>query len=252
MTTQEALFEYTIRIADDTLILGHRLGEWCGHGPVLEQDMALTNIALDLIGQARSLYQYAAKIQGKGHTEDDLAYLRDVLQYKNLLLMELPNGNFGDTIVRQFFNDIFRFYYYQALTHSKDEFLAAFAAKSLKEVKYHRRFSSEWMKRLGDGTELSHQKMQAALDKFWAYTCELFEMDEVDKTMIDAGIGVDLLDIKKKWQDNVAEVVQEATLKLPESTWMHSGGRKGFHTEHLGHILSEMQYMQRAYPGVEW
>jgi ring-1,2-phenylacetyl-CoA epoxidase subunit PaaC len=253
MTNQEALFEYTLRLADNALILGHRLSEWCGHGPILEQDMALTNMALDFVGQARSLYQYAAQLENKGHTEDDLAYLREIYDYKNLLLLEQPNGDFGQTIARQFLHDAYNFYFYQALVNSKDEQLSAIAQKSLKEITYHLRFSSEWMLRLGDGTELSHQKMQAALTLLWPYTAEFFVADKIDNKLLADGIGVDLLLVKKQWDQKVAAVLSEATLELPETkAWSRPGGKQGVHTEHLGHLLAELQYLQRMHPGAAW
>lgn len=246
------LLDYTLQIADNSLILGHRLSEWCGHGPILEQDIAVTNIALDLIGQARSLYDYAAQIEGKGRTEDDLAYLRIESQFKNVLLVEQPKGNFGTTIVRQFLFDAYHFAFYTELCKSADKTLAAIAEKSLKEVSYHLRFSSEWMIRLGDGTEESHQKVQEALNDLWSYTGELFETTATDTEMLKTGVGVDLTGIKNFWEGKVDEILKLATLEKPEGTWMQSGGKVGRHSEHLGYILAEMQYMQRAYPGQEW
>ncbi len=244
--------EYTLQIADNALILGHRLSEWCGHGPILEQDIAITNIALDLIGQARSLYQYAAEVEGKGRTEDDLAYLRIGTQFRNTLLVEQPKGNFGTTIVRQFLFDAFHFAFYQELCNSKDETLAAVAKKSLKEVTYHLRFSSEWVIRLGDGTAESHEKMQTALNDLWAYTGELFKASDADQWALENGIGVDLEVVKKFWEEKVSEILKMATLEQPADGWMQTGGKQGRHTEHLGYILAEMQYLQRAYPGQEW
>lgn len=252
MTLNEATFKYTLSIADNALILGQRLSEWCGHGPVLEQDMALTNIALDFMGQARSLFQYAAEVEGKGRSEDDLAFLRDVWDFRNLLLLEQPNKDFAYTICRQFLFDAYNYYFFKALKNSKDEQLAAIAEKSLKEVTYHLRWSSEWMIRLGDGTEVSHNKIQKALNDLWAYTGELMIPDEVDERMIEAGIGVDLKTIQPLWTEKVESILQEATLTKPEDAWMQSGGKQGRHTEHLGFLLAEMQYLQRAYPGQEW
>jgi len=246
------LFNYILQQADNTLILGQRLSEWCGHGPVLEQDIALTNIALDLIGQARSLYQYATEIEGKGRTEDDLAFLRDVWDFKNIQLVEQENGHFGTTLVRQFFFDVFNFYFYRALQNSKDETLAAIAVKSLKEVTYHLRYSSEWVIRLGDGTEESHQKVQDAVHDLWMFTGELFVPSEADHAMLKAGIGVDLEKIKPLWVERVTAVFREATLQKPEDGWMQQGGKEGKHTEHLGFILADMQFLQRAYPGAKW
>ncbi len=246
------LYNYILQQADNTLILGQRLSEWCGHGPVLEQDIALTNIALDLIGQARSLYQYATEIEGKGRTEDDLAFLRDVWDFKNIQLVEQANGHFGTTLVRQFFFDVFNFHFYRALQNSKDETLAAIAVKSLKEVTYHHRYSSEWIIRLGDGTEESHQKVQGAVNDLWMFTGELFVPSTADQAMLEAGIGVDLEKIKQLWMEKVTAVFQEATIRKPEDTWMQKGGKEGKHTEHLGFILADMQFLQRAYPGAKW
>ncbi len=253
MTLTEAKFEYLLRLGDNALILGHRLSEWCGHGPILEQDIAITNIALDQVGQARSLLQYAAEVEGKGRSEDDLAYTRDVMQFRNLLLVEQPNEDFAYTIVRQFLFDNFNFLLHQALTQSKDEHLRAIAEKSLKEITYHLRYSSEWMIRLGDGTEESHQKMQTALDDLFIYSGELTSPDEVDQQMHEAGIGPDLDRLKPAYDQKVKDILAEATLQLPEVKYMQSGGKDGrMHTEHLGFILAELQFVQRAYPGMEW
>ncbi len=243
---------YTLRIADDSLILGHRVSEWCGHGPILEEDIALTNIALDLIGQATSLLEYAAATEGKGRTADDLAFLRYERDYTNVLLAEQPNGDFGQTIVRQWLFDTFRLFFYEALCYSKDPQLAAIAEKSLKETKYHFKHSSEWVIRLGDGTEESHQRAQAALDLLWRYAEELFFMNAVDHELIAQGIAVDLTTIKPLWLERIQHVAKEATLKLPETNWVMKGGREGQHSEYLGYLLAEMQYMQRTYPGMEW
>jgi len=246
------LKKYILRQADNTLILGQRLSEWCGHGPVLEQDIAITNFALDLIGQARSLYQYAAEVEGKGQSEDDLAYLRDAMDFYNVLLVELPNGHFGNTITRQFFFDAFNYYFYVELQQSKDQQLAAIAEKSIKEVTYHLRYTSEWMIRLGDGTEESHEKMQTAVNDLWAYTGELCTPDALDQEMLEAGIGVDLNKIKPLWEAKVKEILTAATLQIPENNWMQKGGKNGNHTEHLGFVLAEMQHLQRTYPGATW
>ena len=246
------LLNYTIHLADNAHILGHRLGEWCGHGPILEQDIAMTNISLDLIGQARSLYQYAAKIEGKGRTEDDIAYLRDAWDFRNVLLVEQPNGDFGKTMVRQFLFDAYNFLFYRELKNSKDEQLAAIAEKSLKEVTYHLRFSSEWVIRLGDGTAVSHEKVQTALNDLWMYSGELFEMNDFEKEMANEGIGVDLEKLKPLWHQKVDDILKTATITKPDNNWMQSGGKTGKHSEHLGFILSEMQYLQKTYPGQEW
>jgi ring-1,2-phenylacetyl-CoA epoxidase subunit PaaC len=246
------LLNYTIHLADNAHILGHRLGEWCGHGPILEQDIALTNISLDLIGQARSLYQYAAELEGKGRTEDDIAYLRDAWDFRNVLLTEQPNGDFGKTIVRQFLFDVYNFLFYKELRHSKDQQLAAIAEKSLKEVTYHLRFSSEWVIRLGDGTEVSNQKVQNALDDLWMFTGELMEMNDFEKEMVKAGIGVDLEKLKALWHQKMDEILNIATLTKPANNWMQSGGKTGNHSEYLGLILAEMQFLQKTYPGQVW
>lgn len=249
---KEALYDYTLRLGDTSLILGHRLSEWCGHGPVLEQDIALINIALDLVGQATSFLEYAAQVEDQGRTADDLAYKRVERHFRNVLLAEQPNEDFAYTIIRQFLFDAFQKPYYERLTHSADPQIAAIAAKSLKEVTYHLRFSSEWTIRLGDGTPESHAKMQTALDDLWQFTGELFEMNETDHTLIAAGIAVDLNEIKPIWDEKVAAILSEATLQQPASGWMQSGGKKGIHSEHLGYILAELQYLPRAYPDAQW
>ncbi len=247
-----AHFQYLLQLGDNALILSQRLGEWCGHGPVLEQDIAMTNMALDLLGQARMLLTYSGELEGQGRSEDDLAYFRDAHQYHNALLVEQPNKDWAFTIVRQFFFDVFNYHNYQALLQSSDRHLAAIAEKSLKEVTYHLRYSSEWVVRLGDGTETSHAKMQTAVDDLWMFTGELTSPSEADRLMADAGIAPDLLKIKPLWESKVAEILREATLKIPENNWMQSGGKEGRHTEHLGFILAEMQHLQRTYPGNEW
>ena len=245
-------YKYILRIADDSLILGQRLSELCGHGPAIEEDIALTNIALDLIGQATSLYEYAAIVGGEGKTADDLAFLRFEREYSNCLLVEQPNGDFGMTIARQWFFDSFRVLFYEALLTSSDQQLAAIAAKSLKETKYHWKHSSEWLIRLGDGTDESHMRVQTSLNYLHRYSEELFFMDEVDADVIAQGIGVDLTALKPIYNQKIEEVLVNATLELPSNNWKQVGGRIGKHSEHLGHILSELQYMQRAYPNMEW
>jgi ring-1,2-phenylacetyl-CoA epoxidase subunit PaaC len=249
---QNQLSEYVLRLGDNALILAQRLSEWCGHGPVLEQDIALTNIALDLLGQARMFLSYAAEIEGEGRTEDDLAYFRQANEFRNLLLCEQPNTDFAHTIVRQFFFDVFNFLNLQGLTKSQDERLRAIAEKALKEATYHLRFSSEWMVRLGDGTELSNQKMQAAVDALWMYAGESCTPDAVDEAVAQAGISPDLATFAPIWHKKVAEILEEATLQLPSETWMQRGGKQGKHSEHLGYILAEMQHLQRSYPGNVW
>ncbi len=252
MTHQEALLDYVLRLADNNLILGQRLSEWCGHAPELEVDIALTNIALDLIGQSRNLYTYAAELEGKGRTEDDIAFLRDSGAYRNVLLVEQPNDDFAYCIVRQFFSDVYNYLFYRELQNSKDQRLAEIADKSLKEISYHIRFSSEWMIRLGDGTELSNSKMQEAIDELWDYVGEMTEANETDKILTEVGIAVDLDKIRPFYYQKVADILEEATLKQPPYAPFQKGGKDGLHTEYMGHILAEMQWMQRVYPGAEW
>lgn len=246
------LYKYILRIADDSLILGQRQSEMCGHGPILEEDIAQTNIALDLIGQATALYEYAATFTNGEKSSDDIAFLRFDREYSNLLLVEQPNGDFGQTIVRNWIFDTFRVLFFEELTKSKDSQLAAIAEKSLKETRYHWKHSSEWLIRLGDGTEESHNRTQDALNRLWKYSDEVFFMDEVENELIENGIAVDLNTIRQKFTDKINYVLSESTLTLPSNDWKQSGGRLGKHTEHLGFILAEMQYMQRAYPGMEW
>jgi ring-1,2-phenylacetyl-CoA epoxidase subunit PaaC len=250
--TETPLVLYALRRADDALILGHRLSEWCGHAPAMEEDMALANMGLDLLGQARELYSYAADVEGKGNDEDKFAYLRDVRQYRNLLLLEQPNGDFARTMARQFFYAAFADLYWRAMMKSNDATLAAIAAKSEKESAYHVRHSSEWMVRLGDGTEESHRRAQTAVDDLWAYTGEMFQVDESDRALIERGIAVDPATLHSQWLATISSVVAEATLALPKSGWMQQGGRSGKHSEHLGHLLSELQSMQRTFPGATW
>jgi ring-1,2-phenylacetyl-CoA epoxidase subunit PaaC len=250
--TETPLVLYALRHADDALILGHRLSEWCGHAPALEEDMALANMGLDLLGQARELYSYAADVEGQGNDEDKFAYLRDVRQYRNLLLLEQPNGDFACTMARQFFYAAFADLYWRAMMKSTDATLAAIAAKSEKESAYHLRHSSEWMVRLGDGTEESHRRAQGAVDDLWAYTGEMFGVDESERALIERGVAVDPATLHPQWLKTVSNVVGEATLALPKSGWMQQGGRSGRHSEHLGHLLSELQSMQRTFPGATW
>ena len=241
------LIDYTLHLADNTLILAQRNAEWCGHGPVLEQDIAITNITLDLVGQSRSFYQYAALLLNDGSTEDSLAYLRTEREYKNCLLMELPRGDWGQTILRQFFNSAYQFYLYQYLQQYNDPQLAAIAEKSIKEVSYHLRWSSEWVIRLGDGTDESHQRMEQALETLWPYTGELFLAAPYEKEL-----GIDLAALQVSWNQKVKSVLDEATLTVPEKIFMQQGGKTGIHSEHLGFLLTDLQYMQRTYPGCEW
>lgn len=246
------LFEYLLRLGDDSLIIGHRLSEWCGHGPVLEEDIAMTNLALDFIGQANSILEYAGKVEGQGRDADDLAFLRYEREYRNALLVEQPNEDFAVTMMRQFLFDAFRKLLYEALQNSADEQLAAIAEKSLKETKYHLKHSSEWVIRLGDGTEESHRRTQYALDTLWRYTDELFFENEVDKELQAENIVPSLAPIRAEWEKTVNAVLEEATLEIPKNGWIQKGGRTGLHSENLGYILAELQYMQRAYPGMKW
>jgi ring-1,2-phenylacetyl-CoA epoxidase subunit PaaC len=243
---------YALRRADDALILGHRLSESCGHAPMLEEDMALANMGLDLLGQARELYSYAAKVEGEGNDEDRFAYLRDVRQYRNLLLLEQPNGDFARTMVRQFFYSAFADPYWRAMMQSEDATLAAIAAKSEKESAYHLRHSSEWMVRLGDGTDESHRRAQTAIDDLWALTGEMFAIDDAERGLIEAGVAIDPVTLRPQWLETVSKVLAEATLVQPNNDWMQQGGRSGRHSEHLGHLLSELQSMQRTFPGATW
>lgn len=248
----EDLYQYILGIADNNLILGQRLGELCGHGPSLETDIACTNISLDLLGQLRSYYQYAAKIADDGRTEDTIAMLRNEREYINVLLVEQPNTNFAYVITRQFLFDVYHLVFLKELQNSKDETLSAIANKAIKEVGYHARFSSDWMKRLGDGTEESHIKIQEAVDNLWGYTDELFHQTEADKVMVKQGIGVDVTKLKDNYYKTISEVLEEATIHVPESKYFQKGGKQGIHTEHMGYILAELQYMQRTFPDMIW
>jgi ring-1,2-phenylacetyl-CoA epoxidase subunit PaaC len=250
--TDTPLFQYTLRLADTALILGHRLSEWVGHSPVIEEDLAFGNMGLDLIGQARALYTYAGQIEGKGRDEDALAYLRDAPEYRNLLLTEQPNGDFAATTVRQLLYAAFAYPYFERLAGSRDETLAAIAAKATKEMAYHQRHAAEWTIRLGDGTEESRARAQNALDDLWPYTGEMFEVDGIERALIEVGVAVEPASVRAAWDKTVGDVLAEATLSRPRDGFMQSGGRSGRHGEDLGHILAEMQFMQRAYPGATW
>ena len=250
--SQEAHRAYLLRHADSALVLGQRLSEWCGHAPELEEDLALANIALDLIGQARLLLSYAGEKYDPPRSENELAFLRDGTDFHNVLLVEQPNDDFGVTIARQFLFDAWQIELMRGLMASSDRRLAEIAAKSIKEVSYHLRHSTQWLLRLGDGTQESHQRVQDAVDNLWRFTGELFSMDELDERAVAAGIGVDLNTLREPWQARVAEVLETATLTLPVNDWMASGGKQGEHSEHLGYVLAEMQFMQRAYPGAQW
>jgi ring-1,2-phenylacetyl-CoA epoxidase subunit PaaC len=253
------LLNYTLHLADNALILGQRNAEWTGQGPVLEQDIAISNISLDLIGQARMLYQYAAQLINQSTnqpinqaTEDSLAYLRDAWDFKNCLLVELDKGNWAKTILRQFLFSTYQFYLFQQLQKSKSVTLAAIAEKAIKEVTYHLRWSAEWVIRLGDGTKESHQRITNALLDLWMYTGELTGACEYEIKLAAEGVAADVNSFKEQWMNKVKEVLEEATLRIPENQWMQTGGKEGKHTEHLGYILAEMQYLQRTYPGAEW
>ncbi len=252
MTTNEALTNYCLRLGDSSLILGQRMAEWCSKGPILEEDIAMTNLALDLIGQSRTMLTYAGELEGKGRTEDDLAYKREEREYYNTLLSERPNGHFGDTVVRNFLHSAYSYHLYQALKGSSDEMIAAHAAKSIKEVTYHLRHSSEWLIRLGDGTNESHDKVQESLNDHWEFTGDLFEMNEVDALLIKEGVAIDMNDIKKEWDNTVNQVLARATLSRPEDAYMHSGRLEAMHSEYLGHLVAEMQFLQRSYPTAQW
>jgi ring-1,2-phenylacetyl-CoA epoxidase subunit PaaC len=252
MKTENSLYHYCLRLADDALILGHRLSELCSKAPFIEEDLAETNIALDMIGRAQALLDYAAQLEGAGRSSDDLAYRRAEPQYYNHLITEQPNGDFAHTIVRQLFISTFELHLYSELEKSRDATVAAIAAKTLKEIRYHFEHAKDWTVRLGDGTTESHRRMQRAVNDLWMYTGELFEMDEVDMALMRDGIAVDLIPVKTLWHHEIKDIFQEAKLEMPSESYMQTGSRKGIHTEHLGHILSEMQYLQRAYPDAIW
>jgi ring-1,2-phenylacetyl-CoA epoxidase subunit PaaC len=248
----QTLFRYLLRLGDLSLVLGQRLGEWVGHAPALEEDLGLANIALDLIGQSRLLLSYAGEVEAKGRDEDQIAFLRDQGAYFNAVLAEQPNGDFGQTIVRQVLIDAFQLELYDRLSASSDPRLAAIAAKSVKEIRYHLRYSSGWLVRLGDGTPESHLRVQSALESLWPYTVELFAEDDLDRQMADCGIAPRLSDIHSAWSALIDEILAEATLKRPADRPHAWHGKRGQHSEHLGYLLAEMQYLQRAYPGARW
>jgi ring-1,2-phenylacetyl-CoA epoxidase subunit PaaC len=248
----DARFRYLLRLADTSLVLGQRLGEWVGHAPALEEDLGLANLSLDLIGQARLLLAYAGELEGKGRDEDQLAFLRDGTDFFNVTLAEQPNGDFAHTIVRQLLLDAWQLELYEELQHSSDERLAAIASKALKETRYHFRYSAGWVVRLGDGTAESKTRVQAALDELWRFTGELFTTDEIDAAMVAQKVAPDLATLKPRWQARIDEVLGEATLGRPADTAYPWHGKSGRHTEHLGYLLAEMQFLQRAYPGAQW
>jgi ring-1,2-phenylacetyl-CoA epoxidase subunit PaaC len=246
------LFQYLLRLGDDRLVLGHRLSEWCGHGPILEEDIALANIALDLVGQATLYLKLAGETEGKGRSEDDLAYFRDAIDYRNVQLVELPNGDYAMTMVRQFFFDVFSYHVLEQLQSSRHSEIAGIAAKGFKEVRYHVRHSSEWVVRMGDGTEESHDRAQKAVNHLWRFTGEMFQADDVDRAMVAEGIGADVEAIKPKWNEIVTDVLNRATLVIPNDPPAMTGGRRVRLTEYMGHMLSEMQIVARSHPGAEW
>jgi ring-1,2-phenylacetyl-CoA epoxidase subunit PaaC len=247
-----SLFPYLLRLADDRLVLGHRLSEWCGHGPILEEDIALANISLDLIGEATLLLKLAGEIEGEGRSEDALAYLRDAIDYRNVLMVELPKGDFAFTIVRQFLFSVFSLHQMEALTKSAHAELAGIAAKAVKEARYHVRHSAQWVVTLGDGTEESHERAQRALDELWRYTGELFMADDIDSAVATEKLGVDPSTLADRWRTDVEPLLGRSTLTIPSVAYMQRGGREGKHTEHLGHLLSEMQILARSHPGATW
>ena len=246
------LFRYVLRLGDLSLVLGQRLGEWVGHSPALEEDLGLANIALDVIGQARLLLSYAGEVEGRGRGEDEIAFLREHGEYLNAILVEQPNGDFGQTIVRQVLIDAFQLELYERMARSSDERLAAIAAKSVKEIRYHLRYSSGWLVRLGDGTAESHARVQAALEFLWPYTVELFAEDELDARMADRGVAPRLSEVQAAWAKRIDQILAEAALQRPRDRPHSWHGKRGQHSEHLGYLLAEMQHLQRTYPGARW
>ncbi len=249
---QQDIINYAIRLGDDSLTLGHRVSEWVSNGPFLEEDIALGNVALDYIGRARMYYGYAAELSSDKKTEDTFAFLRGEREFQNYLINELPRGDFAYTISRQLIIDSYNVHFLNHLGQSVDKNLAAIAAKAIKETRYHLRRSRDWTLRLGDGTEESHKRIQKAFDALWGYTHELFEADALEQRLIDAGIAVDVGAIKAQWLTDVGTVLKQATLATPEDNWAVRGGREGYHTENLGHLLTEMQFLHRSYPGCRW
>ena len=252
MENKEALINYCLRLGDSSLILGQRMAEWCSNGPVLEEDIAMTNISLDLFGQSRMLYSYIAELEGGDSTEDSIAFKRNEREFFNTLISERPNGHFGDTIARNFLIDAFSFHYYKQLIKSTNEVISAFAEKSLKEVTYHLRHSSEWMVRLGDGTDESKSKIQTSLNKVWKYSADMFDVNDGDLKLIESGVAVNPEKIKSDWSETIDNVLKRAKLERPKNGYFHMGSRKAIHSEYLGHLLTEMQYIPRAYPDAKW
>lgn len=252
LDTNTALQNFLLRMGDNTLILGHRISEWCGHSPILEEDIAMANVSLDLIGQTQFWLGLAAEVGGEGKTDDDLAYLRDSAQFQNVLLVEMPNKDYAHTLVKQFFFDAWHFLQLRALEQSSDQRIADIAAKAIKEVSYHLERSTDLFIRLGDGNDESHRRMQDAVDTLWAYTGELFANDDSDEVVAEAKIAPLPESLREEWLAYVTKTAAQATLKLPESDFMHYGGKQGRHTEHMGYILADMQFLQRAYPGCTW
>jgi len=252
MTRQEALYKYTLGLGDNALVLSQRLSEWCSNAPIIEEDLALTNFALDMIGRAQVLLRYAGDMEGKGRDEDALAYRRSEREYFNNKIAELPNGDFAFTMVRQLFISAFELYFFEALQKSTDATLSAVAVKTLKEVKYHLAHASDWVIRLGDGTDESHNRTQDAVNRLWMYTAEQFEVDEATRQLLEEGISVDPEPLYKLWTRHITDVLDTGGLHVPVNGYMQTGSRQGIHTEHLGHLLAEMQYLPRAYPDAKW
>lgn len=252
MTKKQALIRYLLRLGDNALVLGQRLTELIARGPELEEELAIANIALDYLGQARMFYTYAGELEGKGRSEDDFAFLRDEHEFRNLLLLEQPNGHFGDTIARQVFFDVFYRLQLEALSECSDERLAEIAEKSVKEIRYHLRHGKQWLVRLGDGTEESHERIEKSVQELWRFSGEMFSGDELDEAVNKSWDGPDLELLRAQWQKEIAGILAEATIPLPEEQWMADGGKQGQHSEHFGYLIAEMQYMQRAYPGASW
>ncbi len=256
MSRDAALLDYLLRLADNGLVLAQRLSEWVGKGPVLEEDIATTNVGLDLIGQARLWFGYASEVEarggGPGRTEDEFAYLRDAHQFRNLLLVEQPNGSYADTIARQFLFDHWHLLLLRSLARSSDARVAEIAAKAVKEVAYHVERSRDWVVRMGDGTEESHRRIQASLDELWTYAGEMFVPDAAEFALVDAAIAADVRSLEAPWNAVIDAVLVEATLSRPADAFVRKGGKQGVHTEHLGRLLAEMQFLQRAYPGAQW